>query len=130
MRGAIAGPFWAALPLAAIGFAAYLSGYPSDLWFVETAFAVLALAWPTAILVGVPWHLVLLRMGVTSAIARGVFGALLALGIAWLSPSSEASMLDDSLDWEATHWAMVAVYGFIAGVVFARVARVRTVKAD
>ncbi|MEO7405308.1 MAG: hypothetical protein ABIU95_16740 [Burkholderiales bacterium] len=122
LRAAAAGPFWAAMPLAALAFTAFLGGYPSAAWFVEVAFGLLLLAWPGALLVGVPLHFVLARLGSRGTILRAIAGVALAVGIAWTMPVSEDDE-EPPEPWTGLQWATLAAYGLVAGTFFARSAR-------
>jgi hypothetical protein len=122
LGAAFAAPLAAASPLLVFGYAAYLAGSASYTLYVEAFFGLLTLAWPVAVIAGVPLSLVLEQLDRDTPLWCALSGAGLALLArtvldgGWPQPA-------DAPAWTASQWLALLVYGALAGWLFGRRAR-------
>jgi hypothetical protein len=114
-RIALQAPALAVVPILCIALGAYLAGSDAFFPLVEGAFATFAIACPAVFLVGLPTHLVIVRLvdrpGVRALLHMA--GGILAAGLlSWLRP--------DSSDWTGPVWLAVGWQGGLTGLLLWR----------
>lgn len=112
-------PVVAASPALALGLASYAAGSPLYLEFVEDAFDFLLVAWPLIVIVGVPLHLVLARLG-GRGFAHALSGAAVGVGFGWLHLHSGPSAIGGPPSWDGLAWIGVGLHGALTGWFFHR----------
>lgn len=127
LASALVAPLAAALPVLTVGYAAWVMGSASHALYVEAFFRLLTLAWPCAVMVGLPLWLLLRRLGWSQPSACALAGIALALVARWLLGDDDPLPFD-TVPWATGQWAALIAYGWLAGWVFGR--RLRDARAS
>lgn len=110
LLAAVISPVLAAIPMLALALAAYAAQSALYIDFVTSAFSYLLIAWPTMLIIGLPLHGILRRLGGGEA-AYVIAGTLVAGGLLWLH--LQVQRMPDIIghDFATPSWDYASLFG-------------------